>query len=54
MRLGFSENREFKNEDLIFSIQNLVPLAKTKSKDLEFLRTWAASGKVLNASKYPN
>ena len=28
MRLGFNEDREFNNEDILVSIQNLVPLAK--------------------------
>ena len=34
MRIGFSENREFTNEDILVSIQNLVPLARTKNKEI--------------------
>ena len=52
MRIGFNENREFNNEDIIVSIQNLVPLARTKSKELDLLKSWAESGNVISASKY--
>ena len=52
MRLGFNENREFNNEDILVSIQNLVPLARTKSKEINLLKEWAESGNVISASKY--
>ena len=52
MRLGFNENREFNNEDILVSIQNLVPLSKTKSKEIELLKAWSESGNVTSASKY--
>ena len=52
MRLGFNEDREFTNDDLVVSIQNLVPLARTKSKELVTLQKWAESGNVISASKY--
>jgi SpoVK/Ycf46/Vps4 family AAA+-type ATPase len=52
MRLGFNENREFNNEDILISIQNLVPLAKTKSKEIDLLKAWSESGNVTSASKY--
>ena len=52
MRLGFNENREFNNEDILTSIQNLVPLARTKSKDIEILKKWSESGNVTSASRY--
>jgi len=52
MRLGFNENREFNNEDILVSIQNLVPLARTKSKEIDLLKEWAESGNVISASKY--
>ena len=52
MRLGFNENREFNNEDILFSIQNLVPLARTKSKEISALKAWSESGNVISASKY--
>ena len=52
MRLGFNENREFNNEDILVSIQNLVPLARTKSKEIDQLKAWSESGNVTSASKY--
>jgi SpoVK/Ycf46/Vps4 family AAA+-type ATPase len=52
MRLGFNENREFNNEDVLTSIQNVVPLARTRSKEINLLRDWAESGNVVSASKY--
>jgi SpoVK/Ycf46/Vps4 family AAA+-type ATPase len=52
MRLGFNENREFNNEDIIISIQSLVPLARTKSKEINLLKQWSESGNITNASKY--
>ena len=52
MRLGFNEEREFNNEDILISIQNLVPLARTKSKELDILKAWSESGNVISASKY--
>ena len=52
MRLGFNEKREFNNEDILISIQKLVPLARTKSKEIDSLKAWAESGNVVSASKY--
>ena len=52
MRLGFNEDREFNNEDILVSIQNCVPLARTRSKELDQLKYWAESGNVISASKY--
>ncbi len=52
MRLGFSQKREFTNEDVIVSIQNCVPLAKTKNKEIKALQEWSESGNVARASKY--
>jgi len=52
MRLGFNENREFNNEDILTSIQNCVPLARTRSKEIDLLKAWAESGNVISASKY--
>ena len=52
MRFGFNENREFNNEDLVNSIQNLVPLARTKSRELNLLKQWSEGGNVTSASKY--
>ena len=51
MRIGFSEKRDFTNEDIIISIQNLVPLAKTKNKEIKLLQEWSESGNITRASK---
>ena len=50
--LDLAKKREFTNEDIIISIQNCVPLAKTKSKEIKALQSWAESGNVVPASKY--
>lgn len=52
MRIGFNESREFNDQDLLFTTQNLIPLARTKSKELEVLKAWSESGNVTSASKY--
>jgi SpoVK/Ycf46/Vps4 family AAA+-type ATPase len=52
MRLGFSQGREFTTEDIILSIQNCVPLAKTKNKEIKALQEWSESGNIARASKY--
>merc|ERR1711933_411174 len=51
MRLAFSEQREFRTEDLVISIQNLVPLSRTKYREIEELQKWAESGNVILASE---
>ena len=51
MRVGFSESREFRTEDMINVSQRFVPLADTKSKEINQLMEWAESGKVILASK---
>ena len=50
MRLAFSEHREFRTEDLVISIQNLVPLSRTKYREIEELQKWAESGNIILAS----
>ena len=52
MRFGFSQKREFTTEDIIISIKNCVPLAKTKSSEIQALQKWAESGNIAQASKY--
>ena len=52
MRVGFHENREFNNEDILASIQTLMPLARTKNKEIDLLKAWSESGNVISASKY--
>ena len=52
MRLGYSENREFTTDDIVFSIQNTIPLARTKNTELDLLKEWFEEGNVVSASKY--
>jgi SpoVK/Ycf46/Vps4 family AAA+-type ATPase len=52
MRIGFSEEREFTNEDLIQCIRDLVPLARTKSQEGSALKEWSEAGNVTSASIY--
>ena len=52
MRLGYSKGRDFKTEDILASIQKIVPLARTKNKELTLLQKWFESGNVVSASKY--
>ena len=51
MRLGFNENREFTTNDLIISIENLVPLSRTKRTEIKRLQEWADSGNITLASE---
>nr|WKK50185.1 Ycf46 [Ochrosphaera neapolitana] len=53
MRIGFNENREFETQDILTCVQNLVPLARTKSKEIEQLQAWSESGKITLASDNP-
>jgi len=52
MRLGYSKGNEFTTEDILTSIQKIVPLARTKNKELTMLQKWFESGNVVSASKY--
>tara|TARA_B100000767_G_C19732963_1_gene522627 strand:- start:1238 stop:1792 length:555 start_codon:yes stop_codon:yes gene_type:complete len=52
MRLGYSKGQDFKTEDILESIQKIVPLARTKNKELTLLQKWFESGNVVSASKY--
>lgn len=52
MRLGYSKGRDFKTEDILASIQKIVPLARTKNREITLLQKWFESGNVVSASKY--
>ena len=52
MRLGFHNKREFTNQDVVCAINNLIPLSRTKNKELAVLKEWSESGNITNASKY--
>ena len=47
---AFSDNkRDISNEDLIISIQNLVPISKLMKEEIDALRSWAIE-RARNAS----
>nr|QVQ56653.1 hypothetical protein [Erythrocystis saccata] len=46
MYLGFSERREFTSSDIVNSIQYIIPIAKTHSKEIKKMREWGYSGKI--------
>ena len=52
MRIGYNKGRDFQTEDILASIQKIVPLARTKNKELTLLQKWFESGNVVSASKY--
>lgn len=50
MHLGFSQNRDFTNEDILTAASQIIPLARTAKEQIEFLQNWATSGKARLAS----
>lgn len=46
MYLAFYEGREFTTEDIVKSIQNIIPLAITEHERISKLRRWGYSGKI--------
>ncbi len=46
MYQAFSENREFKTQDIIKEINRSVPLAKLHQESIQKLQAWARSGRV--------
>ena len=51
MHLGFSQNRDFTNDDILEAASQIVPLAKTAQEQIQFLQNWAAAGKARLASR---
>jgi len=51
MHLGFSQNRDFTNEDILEAVSQIVPLAQTAQKEIQLMQEWAASGKARLASR---
>ncbi len=52
MHLGFSQNRDFTNDDILESASQIVPLARTAQEQVNFLQEWAGSGKARLASRH--
>ena len=51
MHIGFSQNRDFTNEDILEAASQIVPLAKTAQEQIQFFQNWAAAGKARLASR---
>ena len=51
MHIGFSQNRDFTNEDILSAASQIVPLARTAEEQIRFLQEWAAAGRARPASK---
>ncbi|MBW4467686.1 MAG: AAA family ATPase [Pegethrix bostrychoides GSE-TBD4-15B] len=51
MHLGFSQNRDFTNQDILEAASQLIPLARTAQDQIQLLQDWAAAGKVRLASR---
>lgn len=52
MHIGFSQNRDFTNDDILEAASQIVPLARTAQDRIKFLQEWAAAGKARLASKH--
>jgi SpoVK/Ycf46/Vps4 family AAA+-type ATPase len=46
MYQAFSEDREFKTQDIINEIDNSIPLAKLHQEAIQKLQSWARSGRI--------
>lgn len=51
MHIGFSQNRDFTNDDILEAASQIVPLARTATEQIQFLQSWAASGRARLASR---
>ncbi|GBF80719.1 AAA family ATPase [Aphanothece sacrum] len=51
MHIGFSQNRDFTNDDILEAASQIIPLARTAQEQIEFLQNWAAAGKARLASR---
>jgi len=52
MHIGFSQNRDFANDDILEAASQMIPLARTAQEQIQALQNWAASGKARLASKH--
>lgn len=51
MHIGFSQNRDFTNEDILQAASQIVPLARTAQEEIQFLKEWVSAGKARKASR---
>ncbi|HYW20130.1 MAG TPA: AAA family ATPase [Nodularia sp. (in: cyanobacteria)] len=52
MHIGFSQNRDFTNDDILEAASQIIPLARTAVEQIQQLQEWAASGRARLASKH--
>ena len=51
MHFAFYEKREFRTNDILLGIQQIIPLAQVDAEKIEKLQNWALSGRIRLASK---
>jgi hypothetical protein len=51
MHIGFSQNRDFTNDDILSAVSQIIPLARTAQQQIEALQAWADAGKARLASR---
>jgi len=51
MHIGFSQNRDFTNEDILQAASQIVPLARTAQEEIQFLKEWVNAGRARKASR---
>jgi SpoVK/Ycf46/Vps4 family AAA+-type ATPase len=52
MHIGFSQNRDFTNDDILEAASQVIPLARTAKDQIEHLQAWARSGRARLASRH--
>ena len=51
MHFAFYEKREFRTNDILLGIQQIIPLAQVDAEKIEKLQNWALSGRIRLASR---
>ncbi|MGP1382285.1 MAG: AAA family ATPase [Thainema sp.] len=52
MHIGFSQNRDFNNDDILEAASQVIPLARTARDQIQRLQEWANSGRARLASRH--
>jgi hypothetical protein len=50
MHLAFNEKREFTTTDILFGVEQIIPLSQIDPERMKKLQEWALSGRVRLAS----
>jgi len=51
MHIGFSQNRDFTNDDVLEAVSQIIPLARTAQQQIEALQDWVSAGRARLASR---